>query len=59
MNSYFYFLLFILGVIVSGFSQVILKKGANKNYTGIRVYLNFYVILGYFIYFCINYFANT
>jgi drug/metabolite transporter (DMT)-like permease len=54
MNNSLYIILFIFGVVASGFSQVLLKKGAKKNYPGIRMYLNIEVFLGYCIYFCIT-----
>ncbi len=41
-------LLLVLSVVVAAFSQILLKKSADKVYTSvIREYLNFYVILGY------------
>lgn len=43
-----YFLLLILSVIVSSFSQILLKKSAKKEYDSIvQEYLNPYVIIGY------------
>lgn len=46
VNSYF--LLLVLSVIVSSFSQILLKKSAKKEYNSIiQEYLNPYVIIGY------------
>lgn len=43
-----YFLLLVLSVIVSSFSQILLKKSAQKKYNSIwQEYLNPYVISGY------------
>lgn len=37
----------VLAVIIASASQILLKKGAQKNRSGIYQYLNFEVILGY------------
>lgn len=51
MNGYY--LLGILSVTIASFSQILLKKGAMKNYASvIREYLNPYVITGYAMMFC-------
>lgn len=43
-----YFLLLVLSVIVSSFSQILLKKSAQKDYNSLlQEYLNPNVILGY------------
>ena len=43
-----YLIILILSVIVAPFAQILLKKGARKNYSSpIREYLNIYVIGGY------------
>ena len=43
-----YLIILILSVIVASFAQILLKKGARKNYSSpIREYLNIYVIGGY------------
>lgn len=43
-----YYLIAFLSVIVAGFSQILLKKGAMRTYSSfIREYLNGYVITGY------------
>lgn len=43
-----YFVIFLITVLVSSFSQIILKKGANTEYPNkIREYLNVFVISGY------------
>ena len=49
MNSTaFYFGLYVLSLVVASFSQILLKKSAEKEHTSvIREYLNPYVILGY------------
>lgn len=37
-----------MGVLIAGFSQIILKKAAQKEYSSwVRQYLNVYVIVGY------------
>ncbi len=49
-NPYFFLLLF--SVTMAAFSQVLLKKGAQKQYGGfLREYLNPYVITGYLMLF--------
>ena len=41
-------LLLVLSVVVASFSQILLKKSAEKTYASpVREYLNFYVICGY------------
>ena len=46
--KYLFILLFIFSVFISSCSQILLKKGARKNYSSpIREYLNAYVICGY------------
>nr|WP_026043760.1 EamA family transporter [Treponema primitia] len=47
-----YSILYILGVFIAAYSQILLKKSAvnNKN-TGIRFYLNFFVLFAYFLFF--------
>lgn len=46
MNGYY--VLGVLSVVVASFSQILLKKGAMKQYDSfIREYLNIYVISGY------------
>ncbi len=50
MNGYY--LLGILSVTVASFSQVLLKKGAMKEYSSfVKEYLNVWVITGYFMMF--------
>ena len=44
-----YFILLLISVLVSSLSQVVLKIGSNKDYSGIYEYLNIYVISGYFM----------
>lgn len=47
-----YILILLFSVIISAFSQILLKKSANKTYSKkIYEYLNVYVIIGYFIFF--------
>ena len=42
----------VISVVISSFSQILLKIGANKKYTSFRSeYLNRYVIGGYFLLF--------
>ena len=50
--AYKYVLIFLLSVFIASFSQILLKKSANKDHTSrIREYLNKYVITAYFIFF--------
>ena len=43
-----YFFLLVLSVAVASFSQILLKKSAQKTYTSVlREYLNAYVVIGY------------
>ncbi len=43
-----YLLILILSVLIASFSQILLKKSAEKTYSSvIREYLNLYVICGY------------
>lgn len=51
MENKFYYLIFISAVFASSFSQILLKKSANKKYPKkIMEYLNLYVMAAYFIY---------
>ena len=48
MSKYLPWILILLSVIISAFSQIILKKSAKKSYHSlIKEYLNLYVIIGY------------
>lgn len=48
----FYVAILFLSVIISAYSQILLKKSANKSYSSpLYEYLNPYVIGGYFIFF--------
>ena len=43
-----YYIVMVLGVIIAGFSQILLKKSSMKTYSShIYEYLNPYVIIGY------------
>ena len=43
-----YYIIMVLGVVIAGFSQVLLKKSSDKTYSSrIYEYLNPYVIIGY------------
>ena len=57
MNSIFYIFLFSIGVFISACSQILLKKSANKNLQGLKVYFNPEVITGYSIFFAVAVFA--
>jgi len=46
--------MFVLMVYISACLQILLKRGADKGYTGIRVYLNRYVVIGYSIFLMIT-----
>lgn len=49
MNKYV--LLKVISVSIAAFSQILLKKSANKEYDSkIREYLNSFVIIGYFLF---------
>ena len=49
---YKYVLIFLLSVFIASFSQILLKRSANKNYTNEwREYLNKCVVSAYFIFF--------
>lgn len=50
----FFMLLFVACVFVSSCSQILLKKSANRNYTGIKTFLNKETILGYGIFFLVT-----
>ena len=54
MNGFWAIVLFVFGTIVSSFSQILLKVGAQKGYKGLRTYLNFYVLIGYGIFFLVT-----
>ena len=50
--AYKYVLIFLLSVFIASFSQILLKKSANRNHNSrIKEYLNKYVITAYFIFF--------
>lgn len=43
-----YFILFFCSVLIASFSQILLKKSAQKSHTSLlKEYMNFYVICGY------------
>ena len=43
MNKYIYILLFLTSILISAFSQILLKKGSSQK----NIYLNKYTIFGY------------
>jgi len=47
MNNYIYYIILLISIFLSSYSQIILKKGAQKEH----IYLNLYTIIGYFIMF--------
>ena len=52
MMVYKYLLLFLFSVFIASFSQILLKKSANKNHANEwREYFNKYIIIAYFIFF--------
>lgn len=52
MMVYKYLLLFLFSVFIASFSQILLKKSANKNHANAwREYLNKRVVSAYFIFF--------
>lgn len=51
-KSLLYIIIYLAGVIVSSFAQILLKKSSQKTYPSkIREYLNPYVIISYAIFF--------
>lgn len=51
MYDIFYYILAIIGIIISGFSQIMLKKAALKEYSSwLRQYINPLVIFAYVIF---------
>lgn len=58
MNILIVYLLFIACIFTSSCSQLLLKKGALKQYSGIKVYLNKEVIIGYCIFFLVTIFST-
>jgi drug/metabolite transporter (DMT)-like permease len=50
MNELFYTIVFIGCVFISSCAQILLKKSANRNYRGLRVYLNVETLIGYAIF---------
>ena len=52
MSKWFYVVLLLFGILISSFSQVLLKKSAKKKYDSwIKEYLNIYVIIAYGLFF--------
>ncbi|PID27453.1 MAG: hypothetical protein CR982_05785 [Candidatus Cloacimonadota bacterium] len=52
IGSNFHFMLIILGylgVLLTGFAQLLLKKGSSKQNSKLSIYLNKFTILGYFL----------
>jgi len=50
--AYKHVLIFLLSVFIASFSQILLKKSANKNHANVwREYLNRRVVSAYFIFF--------
>lgn len=48
MADYWYYLIMLLGILIATFSQLILKKGAVRNYSSIVwEYINIYTFIGY------------
>lgn len=54
MSENFAAVLFLICVLASSCGQVFLKIGAKKQYKGIRQYFNFYVVVGYVIFFAMT-----
>lgn len=50
-----YILLAACMVLVSSFTQILLKKSANEQSGGIRYFLNSKVIIGYFLFFVVTF----
>lgn len=59
MNSlFFYSFLYLIGVVISSFAQILLKLAASVEYSSkIREYLNFKTIFAYFIFFSATLFS--
>lgn len=52
MNSWIYVLVYLFGVLISSFAQILLKKSAGKNYNNrLFEYINPLVVFSYFIFF--------
>lgn len=58
MNSLLYVILFVLCVFTSSCAQILLKKGSLNNQSGIKAYLNKYVISGYSIFLLMTVFST-
>ena len=50
-SSLFFMMLFVICVFVSSCSQIVLKKSANRNHKGLKIFLNKETIIGYGIFF--------
>lgn len=51
--------IFLVGVLISSFSQILLKQSANKKYNNkIKEYLNFKVIIAYMMFFSATLFST-
>ena len=54
MYEWVYYILFALCTLVVAFSHILLKRSANRNYKGLKIFLNGETIVGYFIFFGIT-----
>ncbi len=53
MSNWVYIVIYMGGLLAASFSQILLKISAKKEYSNkLREYLNGYVIISYFIFFC-------
>lgn len=59
MNSIvFYSIIYLIGVIISSFAQLLLKKASSINYNNkIKEYLNFKTLFAYFVFFSATIFS--
>lgn len=54
MYNWVYHILFAFCTLVVAYSHILLKKSANKNYEGFKIFINAYTIVGYAIFFGIT-----
>ncbi len=50
----YYILLGYIAVLLTGFAQVLLKKGSRSQHGLLSMYLNFYTLTGYVVMFCVT-----
>lgn len=55
MSKAVYYALFALCVLVSSFAQILLKKSADRGYSGLRIFLNPETVIGYAIFLSVTF----